>query len=279
MEISKIMKEAMAKHQKKVEIIQWAIISGVTSLVYSEFISKIKQKAVPVPMVQVPEIRSIQYLLEPNGQFVDLLSKDLIDYMLSSKYFQEFLHAPELELFRTENVEILKTIFDMYISPNIHRRVPETIMIKFGLNNTEQQFVRQSNEIYMFDNRPINEGHVEFIADQCILQLLVLMPTMIKDIEIPEENFNLLMAEDEILTINHEKAICPIHFNKDIIDNKTVIELLKFVTSTQIHEFAEDAENHAIKNEKRVAYNINTNPFNTVSFTRLMGIETESSID
>jgi len=277
MQISHIMKEAMKTHQKKIELIQWAIISGVTTLIYSEYIRRIKQKATPVPLVLVPEIRSLTNLLDPNEHFMNLLSMQLIDQMVSVKMFQQYFDAPELELFRAENIDIMKTIFDMYIIPNISRRLPETIEIKFGLNNPKQQAIRESHEIDMFGNKPIDENHVEFMADQSVLQLLMLMPTMIKNVEIPEENEKIHMSEDEILSISHEKAICPIHFNVHIINNKTVIDLLKFVTSTQIKECDPESGIRGKKtDDSYIKYIINTGPFNSVSLTRLIGIESSA---
>ena len=71
-------------------------------------------------------------------------------------------------------------------------------------------------EIDLFNREPINDEQIDFIIEETVLQLLMLLPTMKKEIEIPEENINIKMSKDEILTIANENAICPIHFNSSI---------------------------------------------------------------
>lgn len=277
MDIHMKLKEIMGNHKEKIELTQWAIISGVTSLIYSEYISKMRQKTKPVPIVFIPEIKTLQELLRQDGHFMKMLSDQLLDQMLSSKLFQKYLHAPELILF-AEDIQCMNIILDLYIIPNISRRVPESVMIKFGLNNPQQQTFRESPELDLFYRKPINENHVEFMADQSILQLLLLMPTVEKDVEIPEENSKIHMSETEILTIGNEKAICPVHFNDDILSNeynKAILDLLKFVTSTEIHEMDPNLGIQGKKSDDSyIKYTVKTSPFNTVALTNLKGIVT-----
>ena len=58
MTIHKIVEDAMIEHKDKIEMYQWAIISGVAILVYSEYISKIHKKSIPGKIyMTVPTIR------------------------------------------------------------------------------------------------------------------------------------------------------------------------------------------------------------------------------
>lgn len=272
MQIHQIIKNAMSQHKKKIELTQWAIISGVSSLVYSEYIRRIKQKSSPVRAILVPEIRVVQDLLNPEGHFINLLSENLIDRMVSHEMVKEYSIAPELVLFQEENIEVLKTLFDLYIIPNIVKKIPETIALKFGLDNSSQQMVRQDRDIELFERRPITDNQLQFVVDQSILQLLLLIPTMKKTIEIPEDNCKIFMNKNEILTIGNSNAICPIHINESIINNRSVIELLSFVTATNISKM----ENKTVgvqKNGHIVEYYVSTNMFNQVGITTFEGIE------
>lgn len=272
MQIHQIIKDTITQHAKKIELIQWAIVSSVSSLVYSEYIKNITQKQVPVRMILVPSMKTLNELLHPNGQFVQLLSEKLIDGINNNKLFQKYAHAPELILFNDENVEILKTIFDLYIAQHISQRIPETIGKKFYLLDGTQQLFRENREADLFNRKPISERQLDYIVEESVLQLLLLLPTMKKDIELPEQNLNIHLTAEDIITIDHENALGPIHFNEAIIENKDVIDLLKFVTSTTIRRI-DGGETAASKNGMIVNYSIDTNVFNQVVLTKLSGIE------
>ena len=278
MQIHQIIKNAITQHKKKVELTQWAIISGVSSLVYSEYIRRIKQKSSPVRAILVPEIRAVQELLSSEGHFMKILSEELIDRMAKHELIQEYIDAPELVLFKDDQTEIMKTLFDLYIIPNIVRRVPETISKKFGLDDPKQQLIRQDRTIDLFERRPIYEEQLQFVVDQTVLQLLLLMPSMKKSIEIPEDNAKIWMTKKEILTIGNENAICPIHFDERIINNQSVVQLLSFVTATNIG-IMENKTVGVQKNGELVEYHISTNMFNQVGITTIEGIELNTEAD
>jgi hypothetical protein len=95
---------------------------------------------------------------------------------------------------------------------------------------------------------------------------------MKKSVEIPEDHAKIFMTKDEILTIGHENAICPIHFNEKIINNREVVQLLSFVTNTTIGKM--NNETTAMqKGNGIVEYHITTNVFNQVGLTTLQGIK------
>lgn len=274
MQIHQLIKDTIKNHKNKIELTQWAIISGVSSLVYSEYLMNMKRRSVPTNVLIVPSIKTVNELLNPDNQFMELLSEKLIDSIASNNTFYKFADAPELILFNKDNIEIMKTIFDLYIIPNISKRLPETIAKKFGLDNPDQnQFAIQSNELDLFGRNPISDEQFNFIVEETVLQLLTLLPTMKKDIELPEVNRDIYMTDEEILTIGNEKAICPIHFNKAIFNNKEVLKVISFVTDTTITEM--DLNKTAMaKNDEIVTYKIDTGIFNQVSITTLKGIQT-----
>lgn len=279
MKLHEMIKETLNNHKSKIELIQWAIISGVSSLLYSEYIANIKQKQIPVRKILLPSIKTLNELLSENSQFIELLSDKLIDNIYNNELFKKYNDAPELVLFNEENIEILKTIFDLYIIPNIRRRIPEAIEKKFDLKNPQQQLFVESREIDLFNRKPINEDQINFIIEETVLQLLILLPTMKKDIELPETNNGILFAEDDIITIGNENAICPIHFNENIFKIESIMKLLSFVTNTTVTE--NDWNLHPyVKNgniSEPINYIINTGLFNQVSITRFKGIEIQKS--
>lgn len=272
MQIHQMIKDTMEQHKSKITITQWAFINAISSLIYSEYIKNIRQKQVPVNMILVPEIKYVEELLNSESEFIKLLSDKLIDVIIENKLFQKYAEAPELVLFKEENVEILKTIFDLYMVPNITRRIPEAIAKKFDLFNPDQQLIRQSREIDLFERKSVSDEQLAYIVEESILQLLLFLQTMKKSIEYPESNVDMMMTADSILTINHENALCPIHFNDRIINNASVIDLLSFVTNTTFTKCDYKVKS-LFKNEEIECYNVKSNTFNKIAFTLLEGIE------
>lgn len=274
MQIHETIKTVLTEHKHKIEITQWAIISAVSSIVYSEYIKNIRQKQVPTRAILVPQIKAVSSFLNHDGEFMSALSDKLIDGVANHHLFKEYENAPELVLFNSKNIEILKTIFDVYIMPNIERRIPETISIKFGLEDPNQQLIREERTIDIFpmDFYTMDEI-VKYVIDQTVLQLLILLPTMEKDVELPEVNTSVQLSDTDIFTINHEKAICPIHFNEDIYDNDKIMRILSFVTDTQFEE-NDWSINPSVKgpNNEPVSLIAHSSTFNQLMITQLKGI-------
>ncbi|MCM1218421.1 MAG: hypothetical protein NC548_28370 [Lachnospiraceae bacterium] len=277
--LHEMVKKTIKEHKQKIELTQWAITSGIASLVYSEYLKNMKQKQTPVKRIFLPPIKSVSRLLDRDGTFMDFLSEHLINQMVDSPLYRKYSNAPELELFKIEKIEVLKTIFDLYMVPNISSRLPETIMKKFRLDDPNQQLMVESNDLLLFEDKaPIDDPTFEYLVEECLLQLLTMIPTMKKDIEIPESNLKLYLSGSEILTIGNDNAICPIHINKNIIERcDHVCDLLKFVTGTEIRkmEYNENARAKAHENgdDEIVDYEITTSPFNQVIITHFNGIE------
>lgn len=279
MEIHKLVREAITTHKKRIELTQWAIMSGVSSLIYSEYLARIRQKQHPVQMIMVPAIRNVQELLLDNGPFITTLQEELIDRMVAVPIFRKFYDAPELEMFRPENIEIMKTIFDLYITPNIIRRLPETIARKFNLFDEKQQTFREDRSLDLFGRQSITEEQIDYIAEETVLQLMMLMPTLKRDVECPESNIKVAMCESEILSVENENALSPIHFDAHIInDMPKIMELLSFITNTKI-ERSDWQEKAACKGSppETVDWFVTSGVFNKIYLTKITGCDT--SID
>ena len=271
MSIYNIVKDAMNQHKKKIELIQWSIISGVSSLVYSQYISQIQQKQSPTRIIFVPSLKSVNELLSPDNEFMNRLSLELIDKIANHPLIQEYNNAPELVMFNSDNIEIMKTIYDLYISQNITRRIPETIQKKFSIGDPKQQLIHESNTIDIFNRLLINDKQIEFIISQIVYQLLLLIPSIQKEIEYPERNDNIHITDNEIISIANDYAITPIHFATDVIQNDEVIKLLSFITNTEFHSLTE-GKLRAQKHNDIVQYSITTGPFNQTVITQLKDI-------
>lgn len=256
MNIHETISNAMKDHKNKIEITQWAVISSIASLVFSEYISNIRQKTKPVRKILVPSIKYVNELLDPSSYFIRLLSDKLIEGIANNELLIKYKDAPEFVLFKEENIDTIKTIFDLYMIPNISRRIPETISKKFQLDDKNNQLIQQDSSLDLFERQCINDKQLDYIIEETALQLLMLAPSIEKENELVENNkeFYVPTADKFAFSINNQEAICPIIFNQNILNNDKVIDLLNFVTSTSM-----------IKNEDNVK--LTTGLFNQVTIT------------
>lgn len=276
MKMNEMIKVFMNEHQTKINLFQWAITSSVSALLYSEYIKNIKQQQVPSRIIWLPQVKTITEILDTNSYFTNLLSESLIDFMTEDLLFKKYANAPELIIFSedNDNIEILKTIFDIHIIPNISRSLSSTITKKFGLLNPDNKLIKESRDIDLFDRQNINDDQFRFVVREAILQLLILLPSINKKDEFPTDNSRILLTEDEIITVNHDNAICPIHFDKEVIRNKTVMNLLSFVTNTSISEINWGDKAICKGDEKEiVCFEAISNPFNRTMVTKLLDIK------
>lgn len=254
MHIQEMVKNTIISNRQEIQLSQQAMISGVSSLIYSEYLRRIVQRDVPVKRILVPTIRSVREILDPKGPLMIRMSEQFIDSICCHNLFMKYADAPEFKIFNNENIEVFKTIFDLYISPNICRTIPDVISRKFCLLDDNQQMFVENREADLFDRQPINDDQFRFIIDETILHMMATIPSMNKNVDFPENKNLIAMDADKVMGINHENAICPIYINIDIVTNESVIGLLEFVTSTQV-----------MMTHKPSTYRISTSPSNEVT--------------
>lgn len=259
MAIQQIVKNSIISNKEKIELIQSSIISGISSLFYSQYIRRFKYKMFPTKSVMIPSIKLLKDYFKQDSLFMNYLSGYLIERISIHPLILKYSDKPELSMFDKYNIEMMKTIFDVYIIPNISKYIPDAFSKKFGLENDNQQVFIENWEISIFDN-PINDKQYDFIIDQIVIQLLVSIPSIKKEIEFPEDRIDITMDNDKIFSITNEKGICPIYFNDKIINNEEIINLLEFVTNT-----------HFSKNEDG-KYNISTGSFNYIALIKFLDI-------
>lgn len=263
MSISNQVKEMLKTNKAQIELLQLAMTSSIAGLIYSEYIKNFKQVLRPVHKIFIPELRQVQELVNTENEFMTYLSDNIIERIIENELFKEFSTIEDLNLFRFDNVEILKTIVDLYVMQNISRSIPNVIARKFGIGDENNQLFIESNEIDLFQRKPLNENHFKYIVDQTVLHMLTIIPKVEKNVITVENNIGICIENDNktILTIGNDNAISLIHFNRQIFENPEIMNILLFVTSTSISP--------KYGNEQIDEYNVLTNPYNQVLITRL----------
>lgn len=278
MQFHERIRQAIKGNEKKVELFQWSAISGVSALIYSEYIRRIQRKTFPTPRAEVPTIHSVQEMLNStNSQLCDMLSRDMIDIMVKHPLMERFGSIPELILFKPDNVEVLKCIFDAYVLPKIGTVVAGSIAKKFNLQNDKQQEIVQNREIDMFDRKPFTAEHIEFIANETVLQLLMLVPSISRDSTNPVDLQHIHLKKNDIITINNINALTPIYLDHRLLccDN-SIMDLIKFVTSTTSSPIVTPP---AMDCDNPDHWELSVSPFNEVLVTTNMTLSVDPPED
>lgn len=265
-------KEGIRDHRNEIELTQIGITSAIASLVYSEYIRNFKQVTNPTRKIFVSEINNVIELLSPESEFTMMLSDTMIDSMAKTKLIQEYINVPELVMFKEENIDILKSIFELYIMPNVGRSIPNAIVRKFGLSDESNQLFYQTGDIDLFNRVPPGKDYIQFIVEQAVLQILLLAPEVKKKVDNVESNNNIKfpLSEHAIISIGSDRAISVIHVNETILGNAPIMDLLEFVTSTKFTPISPaDTEGEKMAYLGVDYYKIVTSPYNQAILTFL----------
>lgn len=260
-------KQFISENKNKIELFHWAVTSGVSTLVYSEFIRRMHQKAFPERIIEIPSLRAVDELLSEDSELMQKINNELISRMLEDPLFQQFLDIEELRIFSKENLEMLDTAFSLVTVPRIKSVLINTITKKFKLDDDTQQLFIQSRSIDLFDRSPIPDD-IEYISHEVVLQLLVLAPTIKKNVEVPNDLKQIMINDEDILTIANPNAVAPIHIDTQIMKYTKIMDLLNFVSGTTFKK-VDGGDIAAQKNDLIVRYVASTNPFNQATVVQL----------
>jgi hypothetical protein len=246
-----------------------AMVSAISSLIYSEYVRTFKQVLKPIPKIFVAETSYVGKLLAPQSEFGNCLSDTMIDTMADDPLFRSYYEKlDDLSLFRPDKIEYLKTIFELYMLPRISASIPAVIRMKFGLDDPAGRQFIESGDIDLFNRTFPTKDHIQFAYDQAVLQLLLMVPGIPKSVVPSERNDDIVLpnADHEVLSIaNEQVAISVIHFNKKILDCEPIRNLLTFVTQT-----------HFTATEDGKVFKVITSPYNQAILTTLSGPVTVS---
>lgn len=241
-------------NKTKVEKFQQSIFSAIGSLVYSYFMYNMKIQS--TGKILTPEIKEVKYFLSFNTPFIDTLSKNFMRYLYEDEIYKT--NKEQINSFDTYPLfnnnekynELLDQLITGYIFPNIQRRLPETIALKFGFNNPENQTFYETNSCEFKVDSVI--PMIEYVIHETMLHILNnwLYQKPHSSFLVPEEKlerFNLFNGN--LLIIDHDNAaITPIIFDDIIIENEVCKNVLTFVTDTKFTNttFEEETEGYIV---------------------------------
>lgn len=252
-----LIQHIMEEHKTEIEALQLSMISGVASVVYAEYIRNFRRQSNSADHIWVPSINNLRHYIGAHGTLTTGLTYTYLNDILSNPLMNKYCKDVRYSNMTNEVKESLNVIFNLYIIPNMTRSIVNSIIKKFSLNDDNPngfQIFKENSDINMFNSQPISDDLYQAIVSETVIQLLLLMKSINKQVCIPATSTDNVIKGDQIFSVANVNGITPIHINMDLIQNKSAIELFTFTTNTQI-TICEDS---AI---------INTSPFNQISIT------------
>ena len=241
--LSDILKDIIEKNHDFVELFQQSILNGVASVMFSEYISRFKQRQIPTKKILVPDIRTVRDYTDHNTTFMTYLGKNILKLIRENYYYKKYEENPFLSLLKSdEEIDILMSI---YIIPNISRVIPAIISKKMGFDQEQpNQIIQVNRDIRLFtdigiDTDELYDHLLSTIVSQTMMMLVSSMPGIKRRVANVESNKDIIFPyiEDSIIRIDNSSAISSIFYSKESFSYYDYFKkLFDFVTSSYFKE-------------------------------------------
>lgn len=216
-------KEILETHKEEYQMLSFAFVNSVSTLIYTEFLRRMKRIEFPVPCVHVPRIAAVEELCNRRSPLMIRLSVELFETMQFHPKFDKIPQNFKDAIYDTNCSKVLNG----YLIPIIEKRLPEVIKHKFKLDTDQQTFI-EDNTIDLFNRIFGSDPQVNYVTSETVLQMVMQLS---KPIEGPKE---LYMDSDCIISIDNDNAIAPIMIDLSIIENINIFNAISFVTNTVV---------------------------------------------
>lgn len=228
-------------NRRFVETFQWTVIDTIASLVYPEYIRHITEKNMPTSRYLVPTIKSVAEIVKPESNIMTFVSSKLINGMRDNQWMtiSGFCNMDEYQRFEDEkHRNMLQSVLDNYILPNVSRVIPTVIMKKFSIGiESNNGLMVEDYGIDIFENGII-DSYYDYIIEEASLSLT----TMIMDIDqsCVTGVDKIELPSNAILSISNSNALCRTLFSKNIADDPSIMDLLS-ATVTKLISSSDDS--------------------------------------
>lgn len=264
-------KSLLRDKRNDIENFQLAVVTGIASLTYLEYLKNFKQRLKPTRKVFIPSIELVKDMCNRDSNLMKYISDNTVKYFNDQFAVSPFDDSqnnnyPELEIFRSHGEE-LSVILEMHILTNVERTIPRVISSKFGINDDNNQTFFEDPEIKMFDqsdlkNYEFDKTYTDFILSQIKYYYMYITKSIHRDSILFEDNSNLSfeLQKNECITISNTNAVSTIYLDNKILLDDKMMELINFITGSKF-------EHIDVSNDEWKGF---SSPFNTltkISFT------------
>jgi len=268
MELQETFNNIRTQYSEQLGSLQKSVIAGICSFIYPIYLSNIIQKPQKEGIkILVPSLKKVQTFLAKNSNFIQMISKKLIDDIVNNNSIMLCIDYPELSLFdpKKVNIDVLKVIFDMNIIETIPEVIIRILAENFKLYDKNQKSIIENNETEclnedLLNNEALLTKAYTFILEQIVYHLIIDSKSFLTDkntnIEFKEKNTNIILDKNYLVAIRNKNMPCDIYFSP-LTYISEFYDKISWVTNTTITTQHTDDES----NDKII---LNTGVFNQV---------------
>lgn len=250
------MNKYLSEHKDPIGIFQMSLISSVATLIYSEYISRMKQKQLPTRKILVPNMKEVRDYTDLVTPFMEKLADTIISTLKEEPLFDKIKDS-----YKILDEDMFDSVLRLYILPNVSRVIPNTISKKFGLEDDSIQMIKVDRDIRIFyPDKILIDDMIKVVSNQLIGNLILANNGIRLKIHPVESNISSTFKFDKnsIIGITNSNSISPLIYTKGTFDlNPYFVKLFNFVSSSKF-EF----------NNNEV--NMSTGVLNTVTLYEVM---------
>ena len=238
MELQETFNTIRTNYAEQLNHFRKALLSGMCSVIYPEYFSRLVQKPKQNGIqLFVPSLKKIQYILSSDSEFMNNISQNLINDIVSSPIIEKCINYPELVIFDKSKIdtEVLKVLFDINIIDSISAFIIKLLSDTFKIGQGNQSIAIEDDKI-PFEFKSDDVYH--FIVKQIIYHLIIESKSFLTDpntkITFVEKNMgNRLNSDKYIVSVRARNFPCDIYFDNEIIDSSIYFQL-SLMTNTTI---------------------------------------------
>lgn len=229
---------------------EYSVVNGVASLMYCEFIRKMRNVEIPVHHIDTPKIHDLRNLCSQNSELMKLLQDNIISAIKNDRTYNVYKDTTGNEWGIIEHDELsdyLEHWIDKIIIPNMGR-VASVIDQRFYGHSPNQTF-RENREIEMFDKDTPLMSHVTYIANQAVCNYLCEKENVLSvDHELNLNTDNAFeVTDNDIIMVIDEMGVCPVYISLSTILNVPAWNRVSFVTGIQSVEAPGESDTYHIR--------------------------------
>ena len=239
--IKRLSKEFSMEEPKLTEIIQkyrddfmdlrFSLVSGVASLIYCDFISRMYSVEQPVMHINTPTLHNVSILCYPNSPLIHMIQSVFINRINTDVTYQTYKNTiGGIDIFESKKLSGIRNRWmDRIIIPEMGM-IPTAIEARFY--NRKNQLFREDRELELFDGHGPTSAQISFIINQVVCNFICARcDTINEEHQIrPEIGVGCSISPERIITIIDDMGICPINISMETLSNEECLPLIEFVT-------------------------------------------------
>lgn len=211
---------------------EYSVVNGAASLIYCEFIRKMRNVTTPVPHIDTPKIYDVMRLCNIDSELMELIKNNIVDAIKDDQTYNEYKSSTVNKLDIIE-LDSLSEYRDHWINKMIIPQMGQiSSIIDQKFYGHPNQTFRENREIELFNRANPTLSQVAYIANQAVCNYICSKENVLDEshkLTLDIHDTMEITPKDIIMLID-EMGICPIYISLPTLINDQCWPIIQFVT-------------------------------------------------